>query len=165
MTTAPDKLQSVNAIADACGVTWNTAKAWSQRGDFPVPDKDGWNRKDILQYARNALEEAAKAQAGVNADLKRVKLQREILRLDELVKLDAERRKQAELETARIEGRMIPDSEVREMLAELCDCFKGGLQSFVQLVGVELGDPKAVHTATVIRNRILREVQAKVSAE
>jgi len=64
-----------------------------------------------------------------------------------------------------LRGALIPVEEVRQTLSELCDLFKGGLASMVQLVGVELKDAKAVRAAEGIRAKVLRQMQAKLEGE
>jgi len=91
-----DRLDSVNAISHACGVSWATAKKWTGRKGFPPHAKNGWETGAVLAFAKDAKHAAGKAQSGPHRELKAEKLKREIKRLDELIGIDRARRRRAE---------------------------------------------------------------------
>ena len=68
-------LKTVQAIADLCSVSWNSAKKWTGAKGFPAKTKNGWNRTEVTAWVAQRLKHAAECQTGSDQDLKRQLMQ------------------------------------------------------------------------------------------
>lgn len=85
--------KTINEIAAAAGISWNTAKSYTGRPGFPKRGKNGWPTEAVLKFAKTAKAQAEKSQTGENPELKAQKLRREIARLDETIAILAVQRR------------------------------------------------------------------------
>lgn len=158
-----DYYETKTEMSDGLGIPRSTLYRWIKRNGFPKQTRRGWSKEAVHEFARDALAKAVKAQTGPNADLKADKLRREIRRLDELVGYDRERRKQAEIETAKRRGELVTSDEVKRTLAELCAAFRHGLNRLVEITMAEASDAKEVERAERVRDDTLKAVQAAIT--
>lgn len=139
--------ETENAIRTAHRSDGRTVKAWLKRPDFPrfVKGK-GWPAADVDAAVLRIREAQAGTVRGANADLKREKLQKEIERLVEDVRL-------RKCEADREAGLMMPVEEVKATLQEMAGWMKDTLAQFISGVRVLTGDARLVAEAERLRDR------------
>ena len=138
---------SVPKLAQEIGVGYDDLrKNYQVMDDFPHKTKRGWPCEKISRFIEQKKLEAGQAVRGVNADLRREKLQLEV---------DILRDK-------RDEGRklVMPVDQVNAILAETAGGVKGALNNWVQYVAAEKRDADLLVWAEEARDRafaMLRE--------
>jgi hypothetical protein len=79
----PDKyVQTVTELADELGLArQNIHNTWISKEGFPTKSKSGWSVRLCAEFIKEYKADQAKKQQGVNADLKRRKLELECEKL------------------------------------------------------------------------------------
>lgn len=106
---SPLGFENAKQIADACGVTQDTARKWVTLPDFPAQVDGVWQREPVLQYGVRHMTEHANQIRGKDSDLKRAKLFRQVQKLEQeqrRAKADADKaERDAELHKIEYEAR------------------------------------------------------------
>jgi hypothetical protein len=153
MNSASTWIDSVNGIAEVAEVDWRTAKKWTSRADFPQRRKSGWKRIEVLEYAATAKESAAAAQTGDNRELKADKLRLECGKLRETIRREHELAEQAQIETQKRKGEVVPVGEVLAMLDEIAAATKAAFQHWLERIAGDKRDPDLLRWAEQERDR------------
>ena len=139
--------QTKTAMAAACGISRTCMYRWLGDPAFPRKTAHGWPRRAVLAFAKKAKVKAAKRQTGENADLKRLKIQRQVDLIDRQIR-------RADFEHERERGKVIPLDEYHAELDQLANIVKAGLEQWVQWVAAELQNADAYVKAKEIRDRV-----------
>lgn len=147
-------IKTITDLAKAAGVTRATVYVWMKRADFPKKGRYGWSRRAFREYSKKALARAKASQTGEHSDLKRVKLQRQIDKIDRDIR-------DADFDHERKAGLHIPTDEYHAELDEIVAIVRGGLEQWVQWVDAEHRDPDISKRARSIRDKALTTLSDK----
>lgn len=150
--------ETENAIRTAHRSDGRTVKAWLKRPDFPrfVKGK-GWPAADVDAAVLRIREAQAGTARGANADLKREKLQKEIERLVEDVRL---RKCEADREAGLLISREDALRDARELVTMFTDVFA----QWIGAVKVVTGNAALVVEAERLRDKALALMREKLEA-
>jgi predicted DNA-binding transcriptional regulator AlpA len=145
-------------FADVAQVSRPTVYQWELRPDFPKKVKGkGWDRREVQEYAKQRLEEAKERQQGAHSDLKAVKIQKQIDRLDRDIQ-------KADLDIAKKRGELISVEEHNQELADLSAIFCSVYDQDVDDVANLLKDARLLkrfkERRHSVRTRLIELVQA-----
>ncbi len=147
---------TANAIRTAHRSDARTVAGWMKRPDFPRYVKaHGYPVDAVDQAVLKIRASQAGSISGANADLRRVKLQREIDRLEQDIRL----RTQEADEQA---GLLIGKAEALSSARELVEMFKDVFAQWLAAVRVMTGDARLVAEGERLRDRSLRLMQEKL---
>lgn len=127
-----ETITSLTDFASVAGVSRGTVYKWRNRDDFPPKPKSGWNAGSVREYAKQRLAHAAKCQEGQNSDLKAIRLQRQIERLEVQNAIDGERLKREKLETDKEQGLLVERAEVDADIAQAGKALRHCIDAFRQ---------------------------------
>jgi hypothetical protein len=123
-----EHLENKNQIATACGCDPATAKKWTADPAFPRRTKSGWPTVAVLEYGARAMSAHAKQITGENADLKRLKIAKQVEKLNQDIRRATVEADNAILESAKAKKEVILISEHNEQLLKLAGVVKRTLE-------------------------------------
>ena len=123
---------------------------WLSRKDAPKRTKRGWPRLETDEFCQKMKKASILAQTGPNADLKRLKIEREVALLDERIALARIERDDSKRESDKQQGLLIPKRDHIDILLSHASIVKTMLERLPGEVG-DLTRDAAVMTA--IRSR------------
>jgi hypothetical protein len=147
---------SNNAIRAAHKADGRTVTGWMKRPDFPKFVKGcGWPVDAVDLAVLKIRASQAGTITGANADLRRVKLQREIDRLEQDIRLRT-------LEANEKDGLLISKEEALSSARELVMMFRDVFAQWLAAVKVMTGNAQLVAEAERLRDKALRLMQEKI---
>jgi hypothetical protein len=125
-------LKTKTELSARAGCDVKTITRWTLKADFPARTKDGWPALAFDRFAARMLKAAAARQSGVNSDLKRAKLDKQVTLLEIGIRR-AERQDEAE----RVEhGAKMDQYATRQEVSDLCRHFSWTFDQAVQAVAM-----------------------------
>lgn len=144
-----DLIKSKTSFALRCRVNYNTVSKWALRSDFPDL-KRGVSLAVASEYAKVRLDEAKKNQTGKDADLKRVKLEKQIALLDYEIKTAARNDELNRIEYESKRGLWYSVDDLKQFAAMVA----GAFDESVNAVELATRDAKAVASVRESFDRI-----------
>lgn len=134
-------------LSQAMQCARSTVDKWLGDPAFPRKTARGWPRREVLAYSKQAKAKAKEHQTGDNADLKRVRLQRQIDLIDRQIR-------RADWEHERERGNHMPLDEHHAELDESAAIVLAGLELWVQWCAAEFRDARIYTKAKETRDRV-----------